>query len=130
MTAIDRVRSSKLPVDQLVVCGSGLLDYHKLRNANDLDLLVSPELFDELRDDNAYESGVIEGDAYHRHATMEIWRTWYGRPYADVVRSAERHEGILFMSLADTIAWKERLNRGKDRHDIKLLKDWQVRYGN
>ena len=53
----ERVKDLGLPLGQLIVIGSGLLDQLGIRAASDIDLVVSNELFNALKNDNAWKIG-------------------------------------------------------------------------
>lgn len=45
VSLIERIKELRLPEGQFMVSGSGILDVLGIRSAEDIDLLVSPELF-------------------------------------------------------------------------------------
>src|SRR5687768_15812064 len=47
MTVFERVKALNLPADQYVVVG-GAMEAHGIRNALDIDLVVTPQLFERL----------------------------------------------------------------------------------
>lgn len=49
MDIFERVKKLDLPLGEYAVFGSGLLDAWSIRKANDLDIIVTEKLFEELK---------------------------------------------------------------------------------
>src|SRR3989344_1720029 len=69
MDIFERVRKAQLPVGDYAVFGSALLDVWGIRRAADLDIIVTPELYEKLRKDGWEEKNangfkmLLKGDA-------------------------------------------------------------------
>lgn len=121
------IERSTLPPDELVICGGGILDALGLRKANDLDAIASPRLFEELQASGRYGCGRVDKDDYCRTDEIEIWRTYFGATYDEVVQTAVVIDGLRYASIDQTIKWKRQLGREKDLADIKLLEEYLER---
>ena len=122
-----RVEASELPVEQIIILGSGILDALGLREARDLDAIVEPSLFEALQAAGEYDCGVKDGDRYCRATGVELWHTWFGRTYDQVLTESVVIDDLRYGSIEATIADKLRLGRDKDLADIKLLENYLER---
>jgi hypothetical protein len=123
MSIILRVKALGLPLNEIVVIGSGLLDALELRNADDIDLAVSERLFNELARSGEYEQGEKHGERYLLKGDTEIWASW-GRdaPFESLKATAERIDDVMFVNRTSLIEWKIHKGRVKDLQDVELLK--------
>ncbi|MGW1604797.1 hypothetical protein [Streptomyces eurythermus] len=119
--------SLALPAEDYVVTGSGPLLAHGLRDVErDLDVVARGDAWKavlRLGDPSVPLSGygclvsLFGGD-------IEVFDRWLpGSPGPDeMIQAAEWVEGIPFSPLGEVLAWKERLDRPKDREDIRLIR--------
>jgi predicted nucleotidyltransferase len=133
---LDRIKSFNLPQKQCVVVGSAILEIKGIRQANDLDILVTKEIFENFKKDNSWQ--VIE----HQKRTGEIWEflekdgvqvylyfydnhSNYDINYFLAENSrVEVVEGVYFTSLTDLIRSKSLWSREKDLKDVERIKDY------
>jgi hypothetical protein len=121
----ERVKALQLPLDQIVVIGSGLLDVLGLRDSGDVDLVVTTELFDELRATELYDEEEKYGDTVLLKDDLEIWRDWSKElPFATLQQSAVIINDIQFVNPKILIEMKRRRGSEKDLHDIQLLEGY------
>jgi len=107
-----------LEMGTYAITGGGPLAIRNLRGADDVDIVVIRDVFDELSkkyvpyDENHIRIGVIEvwGDFINLTERMD-----------EAIASSEWIEGYPFVSLEDTLSWKKFLNREKDQKDIALI---------
>lgn len=129
MDIIEELTELNLPADQYVVTGSGLLGALELRKIDDVDLLVTPELFDTLRESGwEYEEVEIEGRMRGR-VVFEVFEAykdlWYGDTEVNVpaiIEDAMMIEDIPFLSFEEFIKMKQAFGRPKDLKDLELVK--------
>jgi len=124
MSIIERVKATKLPLDEVVVIGSGLLDALGLRKADDIDLVVSRVLFDRLTVSSAYTQKERAGEPYLIRDDIEIWMSWGNdrKPNFDALKDAGVViDGVTFVNKDFLISWKKQSGRDKDISDIRLL---------
>lgn len=128
MDIIEELTELNLPADQYAVFGSGLLGALGLRKVEDVDLLVTPELFDSLKESGwEYEEVEIEGRMRERVAfeVFEAYKDlWYGDKDVDVmaiIEDAMTIEDIPFISFEEFIKMKEAFGRPKDLKDLELI---------
>jgi predicted nucleotidyltransferase len=126
---VSRVKKLNLPDGQFMVCGSAILDVLGIRKAQDVDILVSPELFEKLEKENGWQR-------HHKYTTtlehpegvsgakqtLDFMRENYS--LKEALPKATIIEGIPFMNLDMLINAKTQLGREKDIEDIKLIKKY------
>jgi len=110
-----------LPTDQYAVFGSGPLAIRNLRSNEDIDIIVTDELWQTLMDKyKPNKKGFLEV------GVIEILNHW--EPYFDksepLIKNADFIEGIPFVKLEHIKSWKERMGREKDLNDVKLIDDY------
>ncbi len=118
LKAVERLR---LPKDQFAIFGSGPLSIRNLREANDVDLIVKEELWDEL----SKKYSVMEKKLIKIGET-EIYKDW--KPWFDdvniLIDSADIINSYRFVKLEYLLKWKKEMNRDKDIIDIKIIDDF------
>ena len=129
MDIISEVKSLSLPSDSYAVLGSSILAIHGIREANDIDMIVSPGLFDMLRKsgwtEETQESGRL-GLAKGHFFVMTNWPTNWppdeeGRVLEEFKPHIETRNGIPFLSLSFMRDWKAQVGRPKDLEDVVLI---------
>lgn len=114
------------PENGIVVC-SGVLAAHKLRPAADIDVVVTPEKFDELDKTGLFELSYFpDGAPCLTLGSIEIFIKWdqhdgINPNFDDLYKDSEIINGIRILKLERVKRWKERKRRSKDANDIKLI---------
>lgn len=124
MSIVERVKELGLPLDQVVVIGSGILDALELRPARDIDLVVTPGLFAQLRGSGQYQVSVVRGETVLQRDDQEIWLSWgnEAEPNFDTLfNQGVVLEGVCFAHPRFVLAQKRLRCTPKDRRDIALL---------
>lgn len=129
MSTAERVKALGFPLDAVVVIGSGLLDQLGLRQSDDLDLIISPDLFERISNDSAYQTGEKDGDHYCVKADLDIWDGWQELSFDDLKRSAQQLDGVLFIATDVLIRKKQQRGLPKDLRDIALLEGYGAHRG-
>lgn len=129
MTIIERVHATELPLHELVVIGSGLLDAFGLRHSSDVDLVVTERLFAELRTQAEYALAETEYGEVLTRGDAEIWQDW-GSDEQGVLTFARLYEGgvtvegVRFCSPNVIVAKKRQRGLQKDRDDIAAFEQY------
>lgn len=126
MNIFEEVQRLNLPLGEYAVVSSGTMMAHGIREARDIDLLVTPRLYTELKTRGweakqlkptftVVKNGIAE-------ASPEMIFTGSYRPdiFAIIAR-AEIINGVVFQTLTDVLDFKRALNRAKDITDIALI---------
>lgn len=123
----ERVKKLGLPLDQLIVIGSGVLEAHGIRQANDVDLVVTREVFEGLSADVTWKSDKAESGSLRLSKNdYEVYYDWSdsGSEYPDfddLLMYSTEIQGIRYVSLE--YLRERKLSRGweKDLEDVKLI---------
>jgi 8-oxo-dGTP diphosphatase len=125
MNIIQKIKELNLPNDQYVVIGSGTMDVLGIREARDIDISVTRELFGKLQKSLEWEEYEKYGRIFLKKDIFEIndqlnWDN-YNTTTEEAISSAITIEDIPFMNLGELIKFKTALGREKDFNDIKLI---------
>lgn len=127
MSIIDRVQKLNIPLDQTVVIGSGVLDALGLREAGDVDLVLSPQLFDTLSQDSMWHRATKHDEPILTYGDAEAFLSWgsdavpnFEALYSDGVTVGD----VRFANPRFVIDWKRGRMNDKDKADIALLEDY------
>jgi hypothetical protein len=125
-----RVKKFNLPFGKYAVFGSALLDAWGLRHANDLDIIATPELYEQLKAQGWQEklgNGFTFLEKDDANVTTVQDKPTDGNYFPDrlqLIKEATVINEIPFVKVEGVIACKTAYNRPKDHHDIKLLNDY------
>lgn len=122
------LEQSNMPLDSLAVVGSGILQALSIRDTNDIDIIVTSQLFDQLRE-NGWEYSLNKLDEpVVSSGVFEAFTSWstptVSRNFEEVWSTATIIDGIAYLSLSDLLAWKQEMMRPKDIQDITLITDY------
>lgn len=127
---IAKVKSLNFPKGSYVVYGSAPFAVLGIREVNDIDLLVSPELYEKLEKSGWKKVNKGPNDTPVTYDIFEAHPNWEFSPYAptlsELLKRAFYIDGIPFASLEDVRKWKESSARPKDMVDLKLIDDYLV----
>ena len=131
MDIFEEIDRLDLLTGEYVVLGSGILGALGIRAIADVDLLVTPRLFAQLRG-RGWEYSTIDFDGQLRekltYGIAEAFQDfWYGDQNPDpaqLIANAEMINGVPFLPLAVLLKIKHVLGRPKDRSDITLIANY------
>ena len=133
-TFADKVKALNLPLDQIIVIGSGILDQLGIRPASDIDLAASSDLMKKLSE----ESGdwIKKFDDNQRFyfvkddGSAEVWDGWefdgQAVSYDGLLDYVVEYDGVRFVNLEFLSRWKKWRSREKDVQDVKLIDEWRA----
>lgn len=122
---LDYLHQSGLPPEEYVVIGSGLLDAYGLRESSDVDIAVSPRLFDELRQQPGFVEKERDGAPYLERDPLEVWLGWMKDiSFNDLKKTAVVVEGVQFANPKIIIKRKQERGLPKDVADIQMLQEY------
>lgn len=120
-----KVKALNLPKDSYVVFGSGPLALAGIRGANDIDLLVSEDLFAKLKKAGWQELHKSSNDRPLVYDVFEAHNNWdfslYSPTLKHLLTNAIVVDGVPFASLREVRKWKVASGRSKDFVDINLI---------
>ena len=133
-TFADKVKALDLPLDQIIVIGSGILDQLGIRPASDIDLAASSDLMKKLSE----ESGdwIKKFDDNQRFyfvkddGSAEVWDGWEFNgqvvSYGELLSQLVEYDDVRFVDLKFLRKWKSWRGREKDVRDVELIDEWRV----
>ena len=133
-TFADKVKALNLPLDQIIVIGSGILNQLGIRPASDIDLAASSDLMKKLSE----ESGDwLKKFGYNQRfyfvkddGSAEVWDGWdfdgQAVSYDDLLDYAVEYDGVRFVDLGFLRKWKSWRGREKDVRDVELIDEWRA----
>ena len=133
-TFADKVKALNLPLDQIIVIGSGILDQLGIRPASDIDLAASSDLMKKLSEESSDWS---EKFGYNQRfyfvkddGSAEVWDGWdfdgQAVSYDDLLDYAVEYDGVRFVDLEFLRKWKSWRGREKDVRDVELIDEWRA----
>ena len=133
-TFADKVKALNLPLDQIIVIGSGILDQLGIRPASDIDLAVSSDLMKKLSEESS--DWIKKFDDNQRFyfikddGSAEVWDGWEfdGQvvSYDGLLDYVVEYDGVRFVNLEFLSRWKKWRSREKDVQDVKLIDEWRA----
>ena len=125
---INKVKDLDLPKGSYIVFGSCILSALGIREADDIDLLVSQETYKKLKDAGWKELYKGPNDEPLTYDVFEAHDNWNFSSYKTTLKnllvSAIEIESIPFASLEEVRKWKVSAGRPKDITDIKLIDEY------
>ena len=125
---IQKIKKLSLPENSYVVFGSGPLLLRGIRGCDDIDLLVSEEIYEKLKlggwaeKTHCTEKNVLVNGIY------EVGKDWvfgnYNPALGKLLATADRFEGVPFANLEEVLKWKTAYGRKKDHKDIMLIRKY------
>lgn len=129
MDIVSQVKELNLPLGQYLVVGSGVMSAHGIRAHNDIDLLVTEELYQDLKKQGWEVVQVKPGLEVVRKDICEaspqmVTLSNYQPNMQDLIARADIINGVAFSSVQDLVDFKTALGREKDLRDIDLIKNY------
>ncbi|MBC7836447.1 zinc ABC transporter substrate-binding protein [Acetobacteraceae bacterium] len=130
MNIFQELEKLNFPPDQYIVVGGAVMAVHGLREANDLDIIVTPELFEKCKKEGwevlPWTKPGNPGKVWLKKDSVELYEELnYNQeknPTAkDLLQEAEIIQGIAFITLARLIDFKRVYGRPRDFEDIALM---------
>lgn len=111
-----------LPAEDVAVHGSGaMLLRGLLDEVRDLDLVARGAAWERVRALHAVERGDVD-PVVRPLPGVEVWGGWFGEDVDALIARAEPIDGWRCVDLRAVLAFKERLDRPKDRAHAALLR--------
>jgi len=125
---VTKVRALGLPKDSYIVFGSCPLAAVGIRESNDIDMLVSEQVYEQLRNDGWQQLDKGPRDKPLVHDVFEAHTNWdfssYSPTLDELLANAMDIEGVPFASIEDVRKWKVASGRPKDLVDIGLIDEY------
>ncbi len=128
-SAIEMVQHLGLKPGTYVVIGGAVLEALNLRDTNDVDIVVSDDVYAYYRDKKHWSEYVQDnGKKILSHDGYNLMHTWMSHNLKRLKKHSFVVEDVAFMGVEDLIEAKRRLGRRKDVSDITLLEQYAQRH--
>jgi hypothetical protein len=128
MDIVSKVKSLNLPIGQYIIFGSGPLAVHGIRDARDIDLFVTTDLYKQLEAEGWQEKEWSDGGYYLAKDIFQADDSWHYGDYnpapEEIIARSEIFDGVPFACLTDVLEWKRAFGRPKDLIDIELIEKY------
>ena len=123
MQFLEQLKALNLPTDKFAIFGSGPMAIRSIRETRDLDIIVTPDLWEILSKEHAASPdkfGCIQiGDIeIYNH-----WGVWF-QNMTELINEADVIDGLKYVKLERVLEWKKAFNREKDKKDIELINNF------
>lgn len=131
MDIFKKLKEINLPQGEYVVVG-GAITAHNIRESRDVDILVTPKLYQELQK-QGYEACTCKQCLetsrimLHKDDVDILPNLMFGNYIGDtkqLIAGADIIKGFPFIKLTELIQFKRELGRDKDFADIKLIEEF------
>jgi hypothetical protein len=121
---LQQLKALNLPNDQFAIFGSGPLGIRGLRPIDDLDVVVTKNLWDRLC--KKYPTEKAGSGRRIRLGQIEIFFSWYPGKWniQKLIDEADNFDGIRFVKLEEVLHWKENSNWPIDKKDAEIIKKY------
>lgn len=132
-TLISKIRELDLPFGQYIVVGGAVLAAHGIRETSDLDIVVTPALFEALLQkgwplDGVYEQKWnrkrLKEDAIEIYPDMYLEKQQVLLDIQEAIDHAEIIDGIPFQTLEHLLMCKTDTGREKDMSDVVAIRNY------
>lgn len=134
-TFAERVKELGLPLDQIIIIGSGILDQLGIRRSTDIDVATGRAVLEKIARSGGWAEKLDKNQRQYlvKHdGSAEIWDGWEidGRvvEYNELLDYAVEYDGVKFVSLDFLRRWKNWRGREKDIQDVRLIDEWRVKH--
>lgn len=122
---IAKVKSLNFSHGSYVVYGAALFAVYGVREVRDIDMFVSPELYEQLKKRGWKKIMKGPRDEPLIYDVFEAHNTWEFSPYAptfeELMYRSVTYTDVTLASIEDICKWKEASGRPKDLADLKLI---------
>lgn len=134
-TFTERVKELGLPLDQIIIIGSGILDQLGIRWSTDIDVAAGQAVLEKIARSDGWAKKIDKNQRQYlvKHdGSAEIWDGWEidGRvvEYNELLDYAVEYDGVKFVNLDFLRRWKNWRGREKDIQDMRLIDEWREKH--
>ncbi|MBU0572214.1 zinc ABC transporter substrate-binding protein [Patescibacteria group bacterium] len=126
MDVFEKVKKLNLPKDKYTVFGGGVLEALGIRKSGDVDLVVTKDIYDKLKENRWKEMIRPDGTKSLKENNFDIATNLNCEGYKAstkyLLEKSSLIKGVPFVNLEEIIKFKKCRNSKKDKNDIKLIK--------
>lgn len=120
----ERILELNLPNDSYVVVGSGILNALGIRESDDIDLVVTEQVYREI-EARGWKRGLWGKEVVFQNDVFDIGNDWYGKTAEELLQHAQVIDEVPYLSLDDIYSWKKQRAQEKDIRDIQLIDNYR-----
>ena len=128
MNIYQKIKRLNLPKDKYVVGSGSALEGYGIRKSNDIDIVVTKDVYLNLKKKGWKETIFPNGLTNLTKEQYEVMVNFnYGKYHAStrhLIKSANIIKGVPFVNLKEIIKFKKEMSRDKDKEDIKLIENY------
>lgn len=133
MNHLEKVKELELPYDQFVLVGGSILDIHGIRKSDDMDVVVSSQAFQTLKDRDWPIDPIFKQkwgrerlvqDVFEIYTDLYFQKIDYYLPFEILRDIAKQIEGVCTQPLGLLLLGKLDIAREKDLADVKLIESF------
>lgn len=125
---LEELKKLNLPKGKFAIFGSGPMGPVGLKDPRDLDVIVTEDIFDDLKQKSEFKLGTKKSnDEYLEKDGIEFYKNWYPGEEWDIkklINEAETINDLPFVKLEKVLKWKKLIMREKDIKDIELIENY------
>jgi hypothetical protein len=123
---LEELKKLNLPKGKFAIFGSGPMAVKGLKEPHDLDVIVTEDVFEDLKSRSNFETKIIKDFEYLEKDGIEFLKEWDPVEWnvERLINEAEMIDGLPFVKLDEILKWKKFENREKDQKDIKLIEEY------
>jgi hypothetical protein len=127
MTIAERVKELGLPTGSYAVFGSGPMAVRGMREAKDIDIIITSELFRKLKQDDTWKAEALRDhhEVLNRDG-VSLFDSWAPDSWdiPAMIKEADVIEGVPFVKLETVLEWKKIRDLPKDKEDIVMIEKY------
>ncbi|MFA6416149.1 MAG: nucleotidyltransferase domain-containing protein [Candidatus Paceibacterota bacterium] len=119
---IKDIRQQNFPQNEFAIFGSAVMAIRGIREAPNIDVIVTDRLWIELLKTNPLDS-----EGFIRIGSIKISNWWFAPTNKDInqmINEAEKIKGLPFVKLEEVLYYKKLVRRDKDLIDINLINNF------
>lgn len=128
MNVFQRVKGLNLPKGKYTIFGGGVLEALKIRKGDDTDLVVTKDLYADLKEKGFQEITRLDGTKSLKGNNFDIAENLncggYKASTKYLLGKSKMIKGLPFVSLDEIIKFKKCRNSKKDKKDLKLIEQY------
>lgn len=126
---LNEIKKLKFTNTDFIIVGGGALAIRNLRETSDLDIVVIPELFEKLKNDNkwSYKTRPNGRPKLYKdfiEVYLDVNTNDFQRSTSQLFEHTDIFNQIQFIDLQTLMELKQSYGREKDFHDIELIQTY------
>ncbi len=132
MDIFAEIKELNFPPNEYIVVGSAIMVAMGIRKTNDLDIVVTPKLFEKCKKEGweirSWTKHGIPGKEWLKKGDIELYvqlsRKTGGISAKELLKNAVIVENIPFITLESLMDFKQEYGRPKDFDDIRMIREF------